>query len=668
MSDRASKKRRRGLWWKIPLWLVLILVVLVVLVILNLSTIVTKVANAKLPEVLGTAASVEKIELKPFSGLAAIHGLKIAQPEGFGEGQAVELGKILAKVDLGSLKSEEGILVEAIELHGLTAHVDKDAEGNLNLAQLGPKPVPAADAEEGEQGAAGDEAEGGAEDLPESAEWSAEVEVASEPFPGLRIARVDVSDIAVSYTDATTGDEPIDISLGNLTIQVADGAIDLAQGVAVRLGQGSVTLEDVKIAQPSGFGDDPLLHLPSAQLDIGSEPFVDNLVRLERLELSGLRAHIVRDTNSVMNVARLGGGPYPEPEVSTDAAEEEGKTEADAAAEAEAAVDEEAGEAEAGDPVGFVLGQLVLSDFGITYSDAALAEQLIAFSVADMDRTDSRFVDQGLTNEFLSVENLMVFGKQDGAEAAEIELNFSLNQEALLTLLARVGPVGAGVPDVNAEAKLSGFMLGSVGPLVPPGVRETVGANGLDLKLDLALTAETIDLTGTAITDKGHDYPVHVAGPLKKPTIELGIFSAVAGRLTGGALNLAGGTAGAALDVAEGVGGGAVDLAKGAGSTVGKVGGGLLGAVKAAATLDVGELKDEMKEATVGAVQEAGDAVQEAGGTVVDTAKDGMGSVKGDKKTMKWLEGVPARHAEDVAAARAALEAKDFPPPPLEAH
>jgi hypothetical protein len=652
----STGRRRRGLWWKVPLGLLLILVALVVVVWLNLSTIATRVANLKLPELLGTEASVERVVVKPLSGLAVVRGLTIAQPEGFGDGPAVELGQIMASIDIRTLGSEDGLLVESIDVKGLTVHVDKNADGVINLTRLGP---PAAEGDRSQKGTTGDEPAGPVAEPEATAAGEASEDNA--PFPGLRVGSLTVADVTVDYTDATTGDKPIEITLGNLDVQLFQGLLEMGETLSVELGQGAVTLEGIHIDQPAGFGDDALLDLPRVHLEIGREPFVGNVVRLERLELEGLRAHIARDTNSVLNVVRLGGGPPP-PATDEGAAggEEEAATEVEAGTESRAGVemvqeDEADGDASGGSPVGVYLGELALKDFGVTYTDAVLAKESMDFVVTDLN---------------LEIDDAMAFLEEIPVEASAVELNAALAQGDLpaapLTLLARVGPMGSGVPDVNAQARFSGFMLDTVGPLIPPGVRETLGAEGLGLELRLALTEDAIDLAGEAITDKGHDYPVRVRGPLSKPEINLGIFGAVAGRLTGGVFNLAGGTAGAAADVAKGATEGAADLAKGAGDVVGKMGLGLFSTAKAAVTLDLDEVGNGVRETTVGAVQEAGDAVASTTDDLVDTAKEGVRSVKGDKATMKWLEGTRERHAEGVATARAALENMPFPPTPLE--
>ncbi len=643
MND-TPKKRRRGLWWKIPLTLILLLVVVLAVVWFRLSAIATSLANQKLPELLGVEASVERIELKPAQGLAEIHGLRIGQPDGFGDGPLLELGRVLAEVDLGSLGSEEGILVRAVEVEGLTANIAKDINGVLNALQLGPQ---AAETTVEEDDSAVPSEEGG------SVEANAE---APAPFPGLRIGRVAITKVAVTYQDRSTGEKPIDIVLGNLDVQLRDGRISLADGPAVRLGEGSVTLEDIRIAQPAGFGEDALLDLPRLHLDVGTEPFVDQVVRLQRLEVEGLRASISRDNNGVMNVARLGGGPPPPPPAPKPEAEAVDEESDDASVvEVEA---ELVDETPAGSPVGIHLQELALVDFGVTYRDAALGgDQPFESEIRELN---------------LSVTNLMAFLQELPAASSPVTLEAAIVQgehpAAQLSLFAALGPIAGGIPDVNVQMKLTGFMLDTLGELVPPGVRQTVGADGMDVQARLALTASHIDLSGRAETDAGHGYPFGVKGSLDGPKVDLGpIGMAVAGRLTGGVANLATGAAGAAVDIASGVAGGATDVAAGAKDAVGAFGSGLLKSAKAAMTLDVKEVRGGLKEATVDVAQGAGDTVKEAGGTMADQAKEGAGSMTGSKATVSWQEAIGERHRADAEAACAALKEMPFPPVPPDA-
>ena len=634
-----GKRKRccRGWWWKLPLTFLLLLVVAAVIVYLRLGSIATSVANSQLPKILNTEASVERIEVRLRHGLAEVHGLHIGQPDGFGDGALVELDRVMAEVDLGSLGGGDLITIRAIELDGLKAHIVRNEDGVLNVTRLGPPPsdTPAEPATVSEAQTAS--AESGAEEEKDS-------------FPGIRIDIVAIQDVALNFTDQSAGGRPIEIALGELGIDITGCEVRLGDDVAATLQDGRVTLKDISVSQPAGFGDDALIHVPLIQLDIGSQLFEANVVRLRRLAVEGLRAHVIRGTNGVMNVTQLAGGSdateglevAPEVTESTDAVA--------IAPPAEAAPG-------AGSPIGVYLGELALTDFQVVYADGSLAAEPMEFTIQDLG---------------LSIRDFMAFVPEPTAPSSSIELNMALDQgsysPALLGLVASLGPISAGVPDLNAQIVLSGFVLDTIDPLIPPGVRETVGANGADIHASVALNAQTIDLEGRVETDADHSYPIHVTGLLAEPEVDLGpIAMAVAGRLTGGIQNLTEGAAVAAVDLAQGATSAATDLGEGAADVVGKVGGGLFGAAKAALSLDLKGMGSEVKDTVTGVASEATETVGSTAGSVTDEMKQSVSTVKGGKRTAKWLEGVSSRHDDAVTAAAQALQAMPFPPPVVDA-
>lgn len=643
---RKEPRRRRGRWWKIPLMLLSLVLLVVAVAWVLLSEIATWVLNNKGSEYLGAEVSVERVELRPMRGQVAVHGLRMGQPEGFGDGAMVELGRVTAHVDLKSIRGGDEILVRVVELEDLTAHVIKNADGVLNVSRLGPSPADAA-ADGGSDG-------GGGED-------EAAADAGGSSIPGVSLERVDVAGISVRYTDLTAGARPVEITLGNMGIALRDGRVDLAESPTVRLGEGSITLEDVHISQPDDFGEDALLELARVHLDLGDRPFVDQVVRLERLEVSGLRVHLIRNTHGVMNVARLGGGPPPQPPPA-DSADAEATEVAEAAPEPGAAADEP-GEVEpsevasaAAPAVGVVLGALEVSDVGITYTDGALGKEVpLEFEIRDLG---------------LSIRDLTAFSAEPAAPSSSVELRASVAQgdhpDAQVGLVAMLGPISAGIPDLNAQVLLTGLMLETLGSLVPPGVRQSLGANGMDVGAGIALNARSIDLEGAVDTDAGHSYSLLVKGPLAKPEVELGpLMFAVVGRLAGGVGNLTAGTAGAAINVAEGMAGGATEIGKGAAGLVGNVGGGLLRTAAGAATGDLGKIGEGLKGATSDAVKDATGAVGDAGGRMADKANEGVQSATGSRRTADWLQALDERHHERLTVAREALGAMPFPPPDI---
>ena len=661
-SPGNVKRKRRGLWWKIPLGLLLILVVLLAIVWVKLPSIATSIVNAKLPGILQTDASLERIELQLGQGFAAIHGLRIGQPDGFGDTALLELKRVTARVNVGSLTGGELIVIEAVELDGLTANLIKDESGVLNVTRLGPPPSPEEEA---------------------TAEPSDDTPKESKPL-SIALENLKVSDVAVTYTDQSTDAVPSSVDLGDfgvllencevqlgestevnaqkleftlrdiavslpgkiglglLGVQLDGCQVKIGEDVAVTMNQGGVTLEEIKIAQPDGFGDDALLEVPRIHLDIGSKPFVDNIVSLNRLDIEGLRTHLVRDTNGVLSATRL--TPTSEPETS--------------APSEVADTPDTSDDPEAGAPVGVYLAALGLTDFSIAYTDAKLGDEVpIEINIKDLN---------------IAGENIMAFLENPPVETSSMNLDFLIDQgdnpPAAFGLRANVGQVGAGVPNVNAQAKLTGLLLDTLGTLVPNTARRAVGGEGLDGRFSVALNATSIDLHGKASTDKKHEYPFSVHGPIEKPKVDLGpILLGVASRFsTGLAMNLAGSATDAAMKMAGGVAGEAKDLGKGAAKTVGKVGGGLFGAAKAAFTGDLEDVGDGLKDATAGAAKEAGSGIKEAGGGMKDMTKDTAKAAGGGEKTAKWLNQSSERHLEAMSAAEQALSEMPYPPPTLE--
>ena len=661
MSPGTGNRKRRGLWWKIPLGLLAILIVLLVIAWVSLPAIVTRIANKQLPAILQTDASLEKIELHLTKGFAAIHGLRIGQPEGFGDETLLELKQFIAQVDVGSLIGGELIDIQAVELDGLTANLIKDANGDLNITKLGPPP---------------------STDQTDSSDPSVDPLPESKPL-AIALERLVVNDVAVSYTDQAEGAVPASLALGDLGILIEDcevhlgesseinaknleitlrniaarlpGKIGLArlgvqldgcririeEDLAVTLNQGGVTLENIRIAQPDGFGDNALLDVPRIHLDIGQSPFVDNVVHLNRLEIESLQAHIVRNAEGILNATRL-----------TPTSGTKTKTSSDVSDKSDAP-DEPA----PGSSIGIHLAALGFKDFSITYTDAALGDETpLELRIHDFN---------------VALKNLMAFRAEPPIDTSSIKLSASIDQRekppAKLGLLANVGPAGAGVPDVNAQAQLTGLLLDTLGSLVTPAARKTVGADGIDASVSVALDVNSIDLDGNATTDQKHAYPFLVHGPWNDLTIDLGpILLGIAGRFTTGLVkNLAAGTTSAAVDLAGNMVGGATDLGKGSMDTVGKVGGGLFGAAKSALKGDFKNAGGELKEATVGAAKAAKSSIGDAGSGMKKMTEDTISTTTGGKRSMEWLEQSADRHLESMISAESALSGMPYPPPPL---
>lgn len=403
--------------------------------------------------------------------------------------------------------------------------------------------------------------------------------------------------------------------------------------VEIRLLQGKARLQSLRIGQPEGFGEDALLELDRFALavDLGSLLARDPIT-VELLEVEGLRVHVIRDTNGVFNVQRL--APPPKAEAVGDATASGPSEGADAS------------------PVAVILRSLAIRDLAVTYDDGALVEEhLTSFTVSDLA---------------LSLKQLRLF-TAESEPPSPLQLSLLLDQgehpSAKLGLLASVGSIGSDVPEVNAQIKLTGFMLDTLGALVPTGVRTAVGGSGLDMKIRLALTAAAVDLQGRAQTDQEHGYPVGIHGSLTSPDVNLGpIAAALAMRFGGSAVNLTKNLAGAATDLGKGATEGVAEISKGATKAVSLIGGGLLHTSKGVLTGHLDEAAEGLKEASVGSLDEVAEGAKGTAHKVSESAKDSVESSTGENRNEAWLAAIESRHAADMETAREALQAMAWPP------
>ncbi len=128
---------------KISLYIIVVLIVLLAAIRLILPVAAVKIANRKLPELLNTEASLGSLKLGLLSGYVAIRDLRIAQPEGFGEGDLLRVPELRVKVSLASLFSSP-LIVEEVALTDWEVNVVKNRDGMMNVEKLSPPPSPGA--------------------------------------------------------------------------------------------------------------------------------------------------------------------------------------------------------------------------------------------------------------------------------------------------------------------------------------------------------------------------------------------------------------------------------------------------------------------------------------------------------------------------------------------
>ena len=101
-------KSKTGLFIKIILGIIIVLVVLVALCLIFIDPIAKNALEKGAPMVLGTNVSVQRIHIEPFNGRVEIKNLIIDNPEGtYSSEYAIKLGDIIADVDLATVTKDK---------------------------------------------------------------------------------------------------------------------------------------------------------------------------------------------------------------------------------------------------------------------------------------------------------------------------------------------------------------------------------------------------------------------------------------------------------------------------------------------------------------------------------------------------------------------------------
>jgi len=101
----------------------------------GLNRIATRSLQRTLPQLTGTAATIEALRLSPFTGAGEIIGLRIPNPEGFSEPEALHLDRARVQVDLWSILRPT-LVVREFSVNGAVVCYERLADGKDNLSML----------------------------------------------------------------------------------------------------------------------------------------------------------------------------------------------------------------------------------------------------------------------------------------------------------------------------------------------------------------------------------------------------------------------------------------------------------------------------------------------------------------------------------------------------
>jgi len=126
----------------------LVVVVLVVVWTTSVDSAVEMAIEYYGSEALGTPVTVDSVEIRTAQGKGTIRGLRVAQPDGYGTGDAIAVAEIVLDLDTGSLVDGDPYVVSLVSFTGPEVAYVMAEDGSSNLKAL---QANLADAEEAEE-------------------------------------------------------------------------------------------------------------------------------------------------------------------------------------------------------------------------------------------------------------------------------------------------------------------------------------------------------------------------------------------------------------------------------------------------------------------------------------------------------------------------------------
>jgi uncharacterized protein involved in outer membrane biogenesis len=123
---------------KVLIILAVIAVVIVVgvyLLLANLNSLVAKVIEKEGSKVTQTSVTVSGVDIALREGRASIKGLRVANPEGFGAGDAFSLDDITVGIDIKSAR-ENPIVIDEIRIQAPVVYAEVTKTGSSNIDEL----------------------------------------------------------------------------------------------------------------------------------------------------------------------------------------------------------------------------------------------------------------------------------------------------------------------------------------------------------------------------------------------------------------------------------------------------------------------------------------------------------------------------------------------------
>ena len=269
-----SEKKKCGCFGKLLkclLWCVLGAIALVVVIAatlpLWLSPIATSVANSAVPKITGTDFRIERFYVNPWTGAVRINGVKLSNPEGFGDAPAFSMTSFTLDLSITELFSNTLHIKELIIEDPFASYYSHDGVNNIDaiMANVN-KALGAKDDDKDED-----------EEKPEKDEDEIKVIIdhlrisgtkvklmETSAIPPLSIMTIELSDIGKKSNGATLEDAWKEISdafmksMGNIGdgLNALGGILgDGAKGLSDALGDGAKSAADLTTGAAGAVGD-----------------------------------------------------------------------------------------------------------------------------------------------------------------------------------------------------------------------------------------------------------------------------------------------------------------------------------------------------------------------------------------------------------------------------
>jgi hypothetical protein len=415
-----------------------------------------------------------------------------------------------------------------------------------------------------------------------------------------------------------------------LGVKVSIGKVDLA------IFGDSLVVENLRVAQPKGFGDQPMIELGHFSVE-GWHGALFHPRRIKQVRVERVRLELVSKADGTSNLATLLGSTNSDKAPAAPAVESAKSKEAAPAAKEEA--------------------------FGL------LVDRIAVSSVSVVRRNqleDGKEHRLELLSDQLTVNRLAI-GEVADIEPGDIEFTGGIVQPGLaraeIYLGGRFSKLGTGAENLRVGARVTGCLFDTFVPIIPSNTGDILGGKGFDLDVDIKTAGGLIDVQGGMVTPNESTYAFAVSGRVDAPEVKLPKkLMAVTSRMAGGAGRLF-----------RSVVGGSGELLEGTAKTVGAFGKGLFSAagnvLKGAGqttvgvvTADTAKIKSGAGTATVDAGGSVVHAVDDSAKEIADTGGNTAGALGNDPATQKWMAAIPARHGKRIDGLLTGIRAEDFPP------